>query len=246
LHTGRHGHDSPTGLAREALLRAMRHGFLTNIMTNTHRGNIDGLSDLVNWAKANEVSVRSVPFSPIGKRAKANGHIANRVEDVERAAEFWLEECNWEHIYHSHAGLCVGSIFNYGLSLAYMTRRCASGRYLCYVAADGTLFPCTMCAGENIFAADSIAGGDFASVWRSFWPMRQHSWDDFATACQGCPINTKEYYCAARCPAMSHARHGTYHQCGASEFEIASTIYRTKLLNNSSLGAASNIPVKSG
>lgn len=244
LHTGHRGHDSPPHLGREALLRAMRHGFLTNIMTNTHRANIGGLPELIAWAKANEVSVRSVPFSPIGARAKRNRHLENRVEDVERAAEFWLEECSWEHVYHSHAGLCVGSIFNYGLSLAYMTRRCSSGRYLCYVASDGTVFPCTMCAGENIFSARSVATDSFSAIWRSNWPMRQYCWDDFSAACEGCPINSEAYYCAARCPAMSHARHGVLNRCGASEFEVASTIHRTQLLNQSPLAANTAIPVR--
>lgn len=245
LHIGLRGHDSPTDLGMEAILRAQSHGFLTNIMTSTHRGNVHTLSNLVEWAQRHGVSVRSVPLSPIG-RGKARRDLECSVEDVERAGLFWLSECEWEHQYHREAGLCVGVIFNYGLSLAYMTRRCSSGRFLCYVAADGTVFPCTMCASENIFAAGSVRERPFAEVWHDDWEIRRYSWDNFAATCDGCPVNDPRYYCASRCPAMSHARHGTYFGCGASEFEKLSTIYRTSLLERSQTGKITNLPAVPG
>jgi radical SAM protein with 4Fe4S-binding SPASM domain len=184
------------------------------------------------WAETHGVSVRSVPFSPIG-RGRHNRHLQNGPEDVEKAARFWLKECEWEHEYHRRAGLCVGSIFNYGLTLANMSRRCSSGRYLCYVAADGTVFPCTMCAAETLFSPGSVASGSFGELWKSHWEIRDYSWDNFSAACSGCVINDPAFYCASRCPAMSFARHGSYFECGASEFEILSTLRRTELLSQS-------------
>jgi len=243
LHTGPREKSFPAEQARAAILRAQRHGFLTNVMTNTHRRNIDGLADLMAWARSHGISVRSVPMSPIG-RGKFNRYLENRVEDVETAAQFWLQECTWEHEFHEAAGICVGSIFNYGMSFAYMTRRCASGRYLCYVAADGTMFPCTMCAGEGLFPAGSVAERPFASVWRDHWPMRDFGWDDFADSCRGCPINNEAYYCASRCPAMSHARHGVLNRCGASPFEIESVRHRSVLIADTPTGQSSNRPVR--
>lgn len=242
LHTGHRDHGSPAERGMESILRAQSYGFLTNVMTNTHRGNINGLADLMHWARQNGVSVRSVPFSPLG-RGKKRRDLENKPEDVERAAQFWLRECEWEHRYHREAGLCVGVLFNYGLSLAYMTRRCSSGRFLGYVAADGTMFPCTMCAGEGIFPAGSVRERSFAEVWRQEWEIRRYSWANFAATCEGCVINDPRYYCASRCPAMSHARHGTYFECGASEFEILSTIHRTSLLEQSEIGQGTDLPV---
>jgi radical SAM protein with 4Fe4S-binding SPASM domain len=234
LHVGRNGTGVSTAQARESILRAQSHGFLTNVMTNTHRRNVGQLAELMEWAERHHVSVRSVPFSPIG-RGKRYRDLENVPEDVEHAAAFWVRECEWEHEYHRKAGLCVGLIFNYGLTLSYMTRRCSSGRFLCYVAADGTVFPCTMCAAEEIFAAGNVRDRQFAAVWRDDWEIRHFSWANFEQTCEGCPINTSRYFCASRCPAMSHARHGSFFECGASEFEIASTIRRTELLEASEL-----------
>jgi radical SAM protein with 4Fe4S-binding SPASM domain len=100
-----------------------------------------------------------------------------------------------------------------------------------------------MCAGEGIFRAGSVRERPFAEVWREEWEIRQYSWANFAATCEGCVINSPRYYCASRCPAMSHARHGTYFECGASEFEILSTIHRTSLLEQSETGQGTNLPV---
>jgi MoaA/NifB/PqqE/SkfB family radical SAM enzyme len=103
LHVGRRGHDVSTERAKDAILRAQAHGFLTNVMTNTHRLNIGRLGEMMRWAEDNGVSVRSVPFSPLG-RGKLHRDLENTKEDVEAAAEFWIRECEWEHEYHRRAG----------------------------------------------------------------------------------------------------------------------------------------------
>ena len=241
LHVGRRGRHASTENSLAAIKRAQKLGFLTNVMANSNRENIDELAGMMAWAEENGVSVRSVPFSPIGRGGR-NRHLENGPEDVEKAAQFWLRECEWEHEYHQRAGLCVGVIFNYGLTLANMTRRCSSGRYLCYVAADGTVFPCTMCASESLFSPGSVADRPFADLWRDHWEIRDYSWDNFAPACEGCVISDPSYYCASRCPAMSYARHGSFFSCGASEFEIRSTIRRTELLNASPLAGETALP----
>jgi len=235
LHIMGSNPDSDFNVASRAILRSQEMGFLTNIMTNTHRRNIDRIGEIMTWAEGNGVSVRSVPFSPLG-RGKEHSYLENSVDDVEKAAQFWLKECEWEHEYHRKAGLCVGAIFNYGLSLGYMTRRCSSGRFLCYICADGTVYPCTMCAGEEILSPGSLRDKSFAEMWRSEWEIRRYSWDNFKSTCEGCVINDARYYCASRCPAMSHARNGEFFGCGASDFEILSTITRTAMLEATETG----------
>ena len=243
LHIAGGRSDAEFRSASKSILRAQAMGFPTNIMTNTHRRNVGKLTGMMEWAEKHGVSVRSVPFSPLGRGKSVAKKLENKIEDVQEAAKFWLRECQWEHEYHQRVGLCVGAIFNYGLSLAYMTRRCSSGRYLAYICADGTVYPCTMCAGEGLLSPGSVVGRGFVDLWRSDWEIRKYSWDNFKSACEGCVINSPDYYCASRCPAMSHARHGTLFECGASEFEIVSAVVRTAMLDHSPLAEMTNKPL---
>lgn len=237
LHIENDSQNADFESAKAAFVRCKRYGIPGNIMTNTNRKNIDHLKEMMQWAEKENISVRSVPFSPIGDRAKANQEeLENIPEDVNKAAEFWLDEVIWEHHYHEEVGLCVGLIFNYGLTMAYMSNRCSSGRYLCYICSDGTTYPCTMCAGEKILSPGNIRShSDFATFWRSDWEIRNYSWDNFKSTCQNCPLNNEMYYCSSKCPATSHARHGTLFSCGASDFEKVSLVVRTSMLNASGL-----------
>lgn len=230
-------HGSPAGdfkVASRAILRSQRKGFLTNVMTNTNKESIEHLHTLISWARQNRVSVRSVPFSPLG-RGRQHPELENTPDDVDKAAAFWIQEKEWEHEYHHDSGLCVGTIFDYGETLAYLTRRCPSGRYLCYVSSDGVVYPCTSCAGEQILSPGNVRAQGFASLWRSEWEIRAVSWQSFASTCAGCPIDNEEYYCSSKCPALSYARHRQYFQCGASDFQVHSTIVRTAILQRSPL-----------
>ena len=76
-------------------------------------------------------------------------------------------------------------------------------------------------------------------MWRSEWEIRRYSWDNFKSTCEGCVINDARYYCASRCPAMSHARNEEFFGCGASDFEILSTITRTAMLEATETGQES-------
>jgi radical SAM protein with 4Fe4S-binding SPASM domain len=222
-------------VATKAILRSQESGFLTNIMTNTNSRNIHQLGELMDWAEANGVSVRSVPVTPLG-RGKHNRHLENSIDDVDVAAKFWMRETEWEHHYHQKSGLCVGLIFNYGITLGYMSSRCSSGRYLCYVCADGTVYPCTMCAGEQILSPGNVRDRSFAEFWRSSdWQIRKYSWANFKDTCNGCVLNDPQYYCYGRCPATSHARNDRFFGCGASPFEKLSLITRTAMLQHTPL-----------
>jgi radical SAM protein with 4Fe4S-binding SPASM domain len=220
----------------KAILRCQASGFRTNIMTNTNSRNIHHLGRLMDWAESHDVSVRSVPVTPLG-RGKLNPWLQNGTDDVELAAKFWIRETDLEHAYHEEVGLCVGLIFNYGITLGHMTSRCSSGRFLSYVCADGTVYPCTMCAGEQILSPGNVRGRSFADFWRNEqWDIRRYSWDNFKKTCEGCVVNDPEYYCSGRCPATSHARNGRLFDCGSSPFEKLSLITRTAMMQKKSYG----------
>jgi radical SAM protein with 4Fe4S-binding SPASM domain len=213
-------------LVERAILLANSMGFRTNIMTNTNKANLGELEWLVEWSKNNGTSVRSVPFTPVG-RGGNYPELENSVEDVDRIAKFWQAEKLWEREYHEAVGLCVGKIFDYTETLGYFTRRCSSGRSSCYISADGTVYPCTPCAAESLFSPGSLANQTLEDLWLSHWEIREFSWDNYVETCRGCAISDESYYCTYRCPAFSFARHGTFTSCGASEFQIVSQVVRS-------------------
>jgi radical SAM protein with 4Fe4S-binding SPASM domain len=226
--------EAEFAVASRAVLRSRKMGFLTNIMTNSNRRNVDNLDTLIGWAKQNQTSVRCVPFSPLG-RGGLNPSLENTPDDVRKTAASWLKEMEWEQEYRKMSGLCAGSVFDFGLTLGYLTKRCSSGRSICYLSSDGTIYPCTSCAGEKILSPGNARGNSFAALWRSDWEIRRYSSENFRSTCEGCVINNPEYHCSSRCPATSYARHRELFQCGASEFQILSTIVRTPLLQSSPL-----------
>ncbi len=231
-------------IATKAILRSQENGFLTNIMTSSNRQSISRLGALMDWAESHDVSVRSVPFSPLGRGGR-HRYLENSTDDVDTAARFWLRECEWEHEYHKKAGLCVGLIFNYGMTMSHMTSRCQSGRFLCYVCADGTVYPCTNCAGQQILSPGNLRSRPFAAFWRSDWQIRHYSWKNFRRTCEGCVLDDSRYFCSARCPSASHARNGELFGCGASDFEKLSLITRTALLERTKVGQSAGLPVRS-
>lgn len=245
LHIAGTKPSSEFRMVERAIIRAHESGFRTNIMTNVNQKNCNDLAHMITWAKANGVSIRSVPFSPLGRGKENRADLEMSGADAFDSADFWMQECEWEHEYHREVGLCVGAIFNYGLSFAFMTNRCSSGRYLAYICADGVVYPCTMCAGEKILSPGSILTMPFSELWQRDWQIRNFSWENFEETCTGCPVHNNDYYCAARCPATSHARHGSYFKCGASAYEIVSTVVRTAKLNQTSSGRLSGIPIVS-
>lgn len=222
-------------VATKAILRSQEYGFNTNIMTNTNSRNIHLLGYLMDWAESHHVSVRSVPMTPLG-RGKIHRHLQNSVDDVELAAKFWVRETEWEHEYHEKVGLCVGMIFNYGITLGAMTSRCSSGRFLCYICADGTVYPCTMCAGEQILSPGNVRGKSFIDFWRSQWDIRNYSWANFRDTCNGCVLDDPKFYCSGRCPATSHARNNRFFGCGSSDFEKLSLITRSAMIEKTPAG----------
>ncbi len=76
-------------VATKAILRSQALGFLTNIMTNSNRQSITRLGALMDWAESKGVSVRSVPFGPMGRGGR-HRYLENTPDDVNAAAEFWM------------------------------------------------------------------------------------------------------------------------------------------------------------
>ncbi len=210
-------------------IRAIRdQGFATSIMTTTSHDNIGQLDEIISWAVDNDVSLRSVPFVPMG-RGLLFRELANTTADVETAARFWLAEEQWERVKDQRLGLCTGKVFNFLLTMVFATRRCMSGRGLCYVDSSGDVYPCTTCSGNRILCGGNIQRRSFADVWHDQWEIRGITWRNFEKTCEGCPINDDKYFCTGRCPSSSYAYHHTFDECGMTDF-LRSSVHRREEL----------------
>lgn len=234
---GIHGQGAARGesdfvAATRKLLEIRDFGFNTSIMTTTTRENVRDLQGFVNFARDNNISLRSVPFIPMG-RGQLHRDLQNQLGDVELAAKFWLAEELWEREKDQTLGLCCGKIFNFLITMVYATRRCMSGRGLCYVDSAGEVYPCSNCSGGKILSGGSLQLGDFAELWNSeSWGIRDITWDNFRETCEGCPINDDHFFCSGRCPGSSFSMNGTLYGCGVSEFQARSIQRREELFRN--------------
>jgi radical SAM protein with 4Fe4S-binding SPASM domain len=215
----------------ERLLEIRDRGFNTSIMTTTTHQNAPALRSIIDWAADNDVSLRSVPFVPMG-RGRLYRELMNTTADVENAAQFWIAEEKWERVKDRTLGLCSGKVFNFLLTMVYATGRCMSGRGVCYVNSDGEVYPCTTCSGAQTLAAGNIQTSSFADIWHGEWEIRQLTWRDYESTCDGCPLNEEHYFCTGRCPGSSTVLNGTPIGCGATEFQRRSVLRREELFRN--------------
>ncbi len=215
------------------LLEVRDAGFNTSIMTTTTHENVRTLDRVVHWAIDNDISLRSVPFVPMGRGALYR-QMMNSTADVELAAQFWLAEEQWERVRDHKLGLCTGKVFNFLLTMVYATRRCMSGRGVCYVDSSGDVYPCTTCSGSRVLCGGNIRYEPFRHVWQDEpWEIRNITWANFRETCRGCPLNEEKYFCTGRCPGSSSVYHNTFTGCGMSDFLKLSVLRREELFRES-------------
>lgn len=230
---GLHGQGAAHGesdftYATRRLTEIAAAGFNTSIMTTTHHGNVREQHAVMDWAKANGVALRSVPFVAMGRGAR-HAELAAGAEAVDLAARFWIEEEVWEREHDAKLGLSAGRAFNFLLTMVYATRRCMSARGLCYVNSAGDAFPCSTCAGNKVLCGGNVQMRGFADIWNDEWDIREITWRTFEDACQGCPLNADKYFCTARCPGSSSIINQRFDGCGATDFQKRSTLRREEL-----------------
>jgi radical SAM protein with 4Fe4S-binding SPASM domain len=211
------------------LLEIRDQGFNTSVMTTTTHDNVRSLQAIINWAVENDISLRSVPFVPMGRGALYR-QMLNTTADVELAARFWLAEEAWERVRDQKLGLCTGKVFNFLLTMVFASRRCMSGRGLCYIDSSGDVYPCTTCSGARTLCGGNVKWQPFRELWEGdTWEIRRITWKDFEATCAGCPLNDDKYFCTGRCPGSSSVHNHTYNGCGMTEFQKRSVLRREEL-----------------
>lgn len=227
---GKYRGESDFSFVTRKLLEIRDRGFNTSIMTTTTHNNARDLHTIINWAVDNDISLRSVPFVPMGRGSRYRD-LANTTADVELAAEFWIAEEQWERVKDPQLGLCAGKVFNFLYTMVFAMRRCMSGRGIAYVDSGGDVWPCTTCYGNKVLSGGNVLTRPFQDVWEGpDWEIRGITWDNFKATCEGCPINDERYFCVSRCPGSSSIyNNGIYNGCGATEFQKQSTLRREQL-----------------
>jgi len=232
---GIHGQGAATGeddftAATHRLLEIRDQGFNTSFMTTTTHDNVGDLQKFISFAVDNNVSLRSVPFVPMG-RGQLHRELQNRVDDIDRTAQFWITEERWTRIKDQELGLCSGKIFGFLFGLVYTLQRCMSGRGLCYITSDGTVYPCSNCSASALFPGGNLLKQDFAEIWAdNSWGIRGVTWKSYLKeVCEGCPINDDKFFCTGRCPGSSFALNGEVVGCGVSDFQRESIVRREEL-----------------
>lgn len=225
---GKNG-ESDFDYATRRLLEVRDAGFNTSVMTTTTHDNARDLDRIIHWAIDNDISLRSVPFVPMGRGAMYR-EMMNSTADVELAARFWLAEEQWERVRDHKLGLCTGKVFNFLLTMVYATKRCMSGRGVCYVDSSGDVYPCTTCSGSRVLCGGNIRFDDFRRIWQDEpWEIRQITWANFRDACRGCPLDEEKYFCTGRCPGSSSVYNDRLNGCGMSDFLKLSVLRREEL-----------------
>lgn len=221
--------ESDFAFVTRRLLELKAAGFDTSIMTTTTRDNARDLRTIIDWAVANDVSLRSVPFVPMGRGALFP-KLVNPAEDVELAARFWIEEEKWERVKDPRLGLCSGKIFNFLLAMVFAMQRCMSGRGLCYVTSAGDVYPCSTCSGRKVLCAGNVQMEAFADLWAGdTWDIRQITWKHYEDTCKECPVRPDHYFCTGRCPGSSSVLNNRLDGCGNTAFQRASILRRETL-----------------
>ncbi len=213
----------------QKLLLLKRNGIFTTVMTTLLKTNIDEVNALREWCASQDIILRSLPFSPIG-RGQQHPELELDLNDTEKASRLWIEETKYELEANKNIPLCVGKLFDFCLSLVYATKRCKGGRSLAYIQADGEVFPCSLCAGTKLLSAGNVRQTKFSTLWAdSFKEIRDFNWSDW-DSCKRCELSNETYFCTNRCPPLGMIRRGSYLACGATPFERALIKRRTCLL----------------
>jgi len=194
------------------------------------RDNLDSLKAIYVWLNEQGIGYRGIPFAPIGRGA-LSPELQLTPAQVKQAADLWAMELMAEDALRPNQGITFDECFDFSYSLVYMCRACKGARYIAYVSANGDVYPCTMCAGVGEFCVGNVIDSTFEEIWeRSAKSFRQLSrWDAFET-CRSCALSGGKYFCTGRCPPLSLLYRGSPLECGATAYDRATLVYRTRML----------------
>jgi radical SAM protein with 4Fe4S-binding SPASM domain len=223
--------DAKLSYLQSRLLLLKEHGIACHVAVTMTRQNLAQLKTICAWLTDHGIGYRGIPFSPIGRGA-CSPELQLTTAEVADAAELWAMDMRTEQaLQAAQHVLTFDQCFDFTFTLVYMARACKGARFIAYVCADGDVYPCTTCVGASLFRLGNITTSSFGSIWDdSSRGFRQLSrWDNFQD-CGKCSLSTGEYFCTNRCPPLSLLYRSNPCACGATTYDKASLVRRTRML----------------
>jgi|SRR5215216_1131523 len=214
---------------QERLMLLKSNGIKTALMATTTSRNIDEVEEILAFAKEHSFFFGGAPFSPIGRGRLFPEYIPTP-EIAEQAARLYLLDYLHEEDMMKETGLCVARFLYESYKLSRAMKREFCGISLAYILADGSVYPCSVCASTTKFRAGSLRQQSFAEIWEhGFHQIREITFDDFK-GCSTCELSDPKYFCTSRCPVMSEVYTGDPLQCGANDYLKKTLKIRTEIL----------------
>ncbi|MBA2747456.1 MAG: radical SAM protein [Tatlockia sp.] len=213
----------------ERLMLLKKNGIKTALMTTTTNQNIHEIEEIFEYAREHRFFFGGAPFSPIG-RGKSFPQYTPTEKIAERSARLYIQDYLHDDEMMAETGLCVAKFLYESYKLSFAMRREFCGISLAYILADGSVYPCSVCASTYKYQAGNLRENSFREIWENgFGKIRSITFDDFK-GCANCELSAPEYFCSSRCPVMSEVYTGDPTQCGSNDFLKATLKKRTELL----------------
>ncbi len=216
-------HQEAFNLLKKKLALVQKFGFPRLSWFCITKSNIDRMYELGDWCLRNGFWIEYREVMMIG-RCKENREIALDIDDVEKNKErIDLFNDELRQILQDKFPKKAKNVFDLCFALEYSLRACKGGRSFVYICSNGDVYPCSNCAGEELFFAGNVRENPFPEMWEnSFKSIRAIEWKDFK-GCETCELNKYfggVQFCKLRCPTLSNVLYGDPLQCGASDYAI--------------------------
>jgi radical SAM protein with 4Fe4S-binding SPASM domain len=194
--------------------------FFFGVLATLSKLNINSILPLIDWCKKNDVLFDTVEAHPIGRGLK-NSHLVLDENDLKMDAIVYRAKEELEDYYESKYD-CSGRFFAgfmvFGYRYVSLIKGCKGSRAWIYIASDGSVYPCSNCAGMDIYKGGNLKHESLSSIWQnSFKEMRKIQWQDFSD-CENCEVGKPPYFCVFRCPALSYANSKEFTKPGCTKF----------------------------